>query len=312
MSHPPAVLLQLKQENEHLRNELRSLSTSLDEALSKQPRKSANTSTRTLHSVHEKELKVLRTRLAHTEKEVSVLREQVSTSTPERTAQLEQEIAQTQQLIKSKETAIRALQRQQKERGDSLDSLTNAPASLRDIQRTAEEVKVKRHKVEQLEAKLKQEEGSFKSVREKVLQLEARAKSLAEMLGISRGDDDEPSKPPVNRSDIEELREKCSAIEKEREAKLLEWRRHMAELEGRVQEASERRSKVADQSDARDQQARILESKLKELKRSVHILQRQNEGLAKKGVSPNLIQEQLRTSLESEGVREARETAAVA
>jgi chromosome segregation ATPase len=312
MSHPPAILLQLKQENEHLRNELRSLSASLDEALSKQPRKAANSSSRTLYPVREKELKVLRTRIAHSEKEVSAFREQVSASTPERTAKLEQEITEMQQLIKSKETAIRALQRRQKENGDSLDSLTNAPIVLREIQRTAEEVKVKRHKTEQLEGKLLQEEESFKTVREKILQLEAREKLYAEKLGISRRDDDEPSKPPISRSDIEEIKEKCSALEKERDSKLAEWRRHMAELESRVQAASERRSKVTGQSEARDQQVRILDSKLKELKRNVHILQRHNETLAKKGATPNLVQEQLRSSLESEGVREARETAAVA
>lgn len=98
MSHPPAILLQLKQENEHLRNELRSLSASLDEALSKQPRKATNSSSRTLYPVREKELKVLRTRIAHSEKEVSAFREQVSASTPERTAKLEQEITEMQQL----------------------------------------------------------------------------------------------------------------------------------------------------------------------------------------------------------------------
>lgn len=287
MAHPPAVLLQLKQENERLRNELRELSASLDEALSKQPKKSANPADSNSHLVRSREVKVLQTRLKQAEKETALLREQVLASAPERLEQMEQEILQCTQMIKARETAIRNLQRQQKERGETLNELTNEPAVLKEIQRKTEEVKVKRHLVDKLEIKSRQGEESEKIVREKVLHLESTLKSLsshrAQLLS-----DDEPSKPPILHTDIDLLKAKCTELEQLRETKLSDWRRKLADLETKVQQAATKRTAVTDVSDSKEKMVRILDSKLKEIKRSVVVLQRQNEALAQKTATPNL------------------------
>jgi len=274
----PAVLAQLKQENEALRAQLRELSADLDKVLAKQSKKGANPAEGNCHSVRELKLKSARAQAQQYEKEVAALRHQLETSSADRAQELEQEVAQLTQQIRTSENANRSLTKQQKDREDSLEALSEGSARAREIQRLNEQLKGRKAKVDKLEASVLHEEEACKQAREKILQLEAKTKDLP---GFVTQDDEEPAKLPVGQEDLQTIKVKVEELERKKEADLAEWKKTIADSETALTETLERKSKVQSEYDPREQLNRILESKVKELKRLVHIFQRKNESLSK-------------------------------
>lgn len=199
--------------------------------------------------------------------------------------ELEKEIAEVHTAIREKETVIRNKAREQKQNGDRLDELTNAPAALKEIQSLSDQVKFHRHKVEKLEEATKHEEEAHASVRRRVTELEQELREARKFVPGASDYDQEPTKPPVTQSDVEDIREQCRQLESERETEAAGWRKRVTEMEGRVKEAEERKDKTASGAESKEQAARILDSKIKELKRRVNMLQKQNEALSKKNKS---------------------------
>lgn len=304
----PAVLSQLKQENESLRAQLRELSAELDKVLVKQSKKTINPSEGNRHTVRELKLKSARAQVQHYEKEVMMLRHQLETSSAERVQQLEQEAAQLTQQIRAAENANRTLAKQQKEREDSLEALSEGSARAREIQRLNEELKVKKAKVDKLEATVAHEEEACKQAREKILQLETKTKELP---GFAADDDDEPAKMPVGQDDLQTIKAKVEELERKKETDLAEWRKKMSEAETALSEMMEKKMKVQAEYEPKEQLNRILDSKLKELKRLVHITQRKNESLSKAtapdmGIDPSSVAQASKEDLKP--LRKSQET----
>lgn len=280
----PAVLAQLKQENEALRGQLRELSADLDKVLAKQSKKGGNPAEGNCHSVRELKLKSAQAQAQHYEKEVTALRHQLETSSADRVQVLEQEVAQLAQQIRAAETANRSLAKHQKDREDSLEALSEGSARAREIQRLNEQLKGRKAKVDKLEASVLHEEEACKQAREKILQLEARTKELP---GFVVDEDDEPAKLPVGQEDLQTIKGKVEELERKKEADFAEWKKTIADSENALTEALERKSKAQSEYEPREQLNRILESKVKEHKRLVHIYQRKNESLSK-ATAPDL------------------------
>lgn len=281
----PPVLAQLKQENETLRAQLRELSADLDKVLAKQSKKPTNPAEGNCHTVRDLKLKSAHAQAQQHEREVLALRQQMEMSSADRVQELEQEVARLTQQIRTTENTNRSLVKQQKDREDSLEALSEGSARAREIQRLNEQLKMRKTKVEKLEATVLHEEEACKQAREKVLQMEGRIKELPGFVGQ---DDDEPAKLPVGEGDIQKIRAEVEGLEKKKEADFAEWKKTIADSENALNEALERRSKAQSEFDPREQLNRILDSKIKEHKRLVHIYQRKNESLVK-ATAPDMV-----------------------
>lgn len=207
----------------------------------------------------------------------------------EQKVKLEEEVAALQAKIKEGVNSNRELQRRLNENEKRIGNLATNPEEVKEIRLLNEEVRVSKEKLRELKQRYDHEKRQGDAAAEKLQVLENSAREKGINLTVtspnkrikgSRLDEDEPKQPPVESSDIRNLRSSLTDLENQRKEVELKARRRLQELETECKYYIESKEKAAKSLKEKEQESRIKEYEIKELKRNIRALRLKEGSLA--------------------------------
>ncbi|CAG9313481.1 unnamed protein product [Blepharisma stoltei] len=282
-SNPLIALNQLRAQNEELRNELRQVSQTLDDLLAKQAAPEPSSSST------EKRIESAQKLLSATEKEIEILRQQLEAHSFENKHKLEEEIVSTKALLKETVNRNREIQRELKDGANRINIQSTDPEEAKEMRILNEELRVCKEKLKEIDAKYNHQKKQNENALTKIAQLERQA----EELGISSetpypgkkssktsGYEEEPEKLPLESREIQALKEEIAELEKMKLSVEPRWRKRLAEIEqekGYYEESKESANRFLKE---KEQEIRMKEFEIKDLKRTIRNLRTKSGNLA--------------------------------
>lgn len=270
---PPPALQKLRSQNEQLRQELRDLSTRLDELLSTYPKKTANTTV-----VRSKEVANARTQLEHHEKQLRELQRQQQLLSPTKLEDLQGVVDTIKQQIKTKETSNKSLRRLEKDRGTMLSALTEETGNYADLKGATDELRRTSRAVAEVEKEIQRGDEVHKTVCEKVTALEAVYKQIVSENGVQ--EDDEPKPLPVGDQDLSTIKAKCEQLEKKKAADQSSFRREVQSAEAQLALVQKQIAEAQAIVKEKERKSRILALAVKEASYNLKLTTKKNESMA--------------------------------